>query len=155
MPGVVKVIDRRDHEGALAELQDLEDLAGWLLGDPDADLGSEPESEPPPVGENLLDLASREKLPPLYSGEEVGLDSLATVKFFTPWSDWTWYASEFDQEDTFFGLVNGFELELGYFGLKELQEVRGPASLQIERDLYYEPKTLRELQEMHKRERRG
>ena len=64
-------------------------------------------------------------------------------------------ASEFDQEDTFFGLVNGFELELGYFSLKELQEVCGPAGLQIERDLYYEPKTLRELKEMHERERRG
>jgi len=36
---------------------------------------------------------------PLYSGEELGLDALAQVKFFTPDSSWTWYASEFDEED--------------------------------------------------------
>jgi hypothetical protein len=44
---------------------------------------------PPPTGENLLDQASREKLPPLYSGEEKGLDALAQVKFFTPDAQWT------------------------------------------------------------------
>jgi hypothetical protein len=35
------------------------------------------------------------------------------VKYFTPDSNWTWYASEFDGEDTFFGPVAGFEVELG------------------------------------------
>jgi hypothetical protein len=43
-----------------------------------------------PSGENLLDKASRKKLPQLYSGEEKGLDALAQVKFFTPDSNWTW-----------------------------------------------------------------
>jgi hypothetical protein len=85
-----------------------------LLGDPEADPGPEPESEPPPTGENLLDPASREMLPPLYAGEELGLEALAVVKFFTPWSVWSWYASEFDGQDIFFGLVNGLELEIGY-----------------------------------------
>ena len=45
-----------------------------------------------PTGENLLDQESREKLPPLYSGEEKGLDSIALVKFFTLDSLWVWYA---------------------------------------------------------------
>ena len=49
-----------------------------------------------------------------------------------------------------YGLVNGFELELGYFSFKELQEVRDLLGLQIERDLHYEPKSLRELTEWHK-----
>ena len=84
---------------------------------------------------------------------EKGLDSLAQVKFFTPDSNWTWYASEFDGEDIFFGLVVGFEVELGYFSLSELQSVRGPWGLPIERDLHFEPKTLKELQEMHQRQR--
>jgi hypothetical protein len=106
--------DLTDDDGALAELQDLGDLKDWLLGDPEADPGPEPESEPPPTGENLLDPASREKLPPLYAGEELGLEALAVVKFFTPWSVWSWYASEFDGQDIFFGLVNGLELEIGY-----------------------------------------
>ncbi len=76
------------------------------------------------------------------------------MKFFTPDSNWTWYASEFDGEDILFGFVSGMEVELGYFSLKELEEVRGPLGLPIERDLHFEPKTLKELQEMHEREHR-
>jgi hypothetical protein len=65
----------------------------------------------------------------------------------------TWYASEFDGEDLFFGLVSGFEVELGYFSLKELKEVKGPMGLPIERDLYYEPKSQKELLELHRKQR--
>jgi hypothetical protein len=139
--------DLTDENGAVAELEDIESLLDWLG---DVEKQKTPQ-EPPPNGENLLDQASREKLPPLYSGEENGLDALAQVKFFTPDSNWTWYASEFDGEDIFFGLVSGLGLELGYFSLKELQELRGPFGLQIERDLHYEPKSLGELEEMHKK----
>lgn len=103
------------------------------------------EQERPPFGENLLDKSSRDKLPSLYSGEGLGLMAIAPVKFFTPDSNWTWFASEFDGDDTFFGLVVGFEAELGYFSLKEMQTVRGPLGLPIERDLHYEPKTLKAL----------
>ncbi len=60
-----------------------------------------------------------------------------TAKFFTPDGSWTWYAVEFDGEDLFFGLVDGFEKEWGYFSLKELQSVRGALNLPIERDLYF------------------
>ena len=111
------------------------------------------ESLKPPTGDNLLDPGSREKLPPLYSGEELGLMAIALVKFFTPDSNWTWYASEFDGEDTFFGLVNGYEIELGYFSLSELESVRGPFGLPIERDLHFVPQTLKEINEMHKKDR--
>ncbi len=106
-----------------------------------------------PTGDNLLDPESREKLPALYSGEELGLMTIALVKFFTPDSNWSWYASEFDGEDLFFGLVSGFEVELGYFLLTELQSVKGSLGLPIERDLYYEPKTLQELMEKHQKDR--
>lgn len=83
-------------------------------------------------------------LPPLHSTEHVA-DPLVRVKFFTPWSDWTWYATEFDGVDTFFGLVDGFESELGYFSLKELEEARGPAGIRIERDLYFKPTPLSQV----------
>ncbi|OGO76840.1 MAG: hypothetical protein A3K41_10995 [Chloroflexi bacterium RIFOXYD12_FULL_57_15] len=66
----------------------------------------------------------------------------------------TWYASEFDGEEIFFGLVIGYEIEFGYFALSELQTTRGPFGLQIERDLHYESKSLRELKAMHEKERR-
>ena len=92
----------------------------------------------------------RARLPPLYANEEVGLSAQAVVKFFTPDSNWTWYASEFDGEDILFGLVSGFEVELGYFSLSELESVKGPMGLPIERDLHYQPKTLQELMELLK-----
>ncbi len=98
----------------------------------------------------LLTAEIRGKLPPLYSGEEKGLEALALVKFFTPDSGWTWYASEFDGNDTFFGLAVGFESELGYFSLSELLQVRGTLGLPIERDLHFNPKTLGELLEHHR-----
>jgi hypothetical protein len=94
----------------------------------------------------------REKLPPLYSGEELGLMAQALIKFFTPDSNWSWYASEFDGDDIFFGLVSGFALELGYFSLSELQSVRGPLGLPIERDLHFKTQTLKTLQEKHQQE---
>jgi len=79
-----------------------------------------------------------EKLPELYS-QEHEKDPVIICKFFTPDANWTWYALEFDGKDTFFGLVDGFEKELGYFSLAELQTVRGQLGLPVERDLYFEP----------------
>ena len=93
----------------------------------------------------LMTQEVRRKLPPLYSQENLGGKAIAHVKFFTPDSSWTWYCLEYDGEDTFFGLVDGHEKELGYFSLAELQEVRGPLGLPIERDLYWQPKTLQEI----------
>lgn len=126
--------------------------------------------------EPLLDQAIRERLPKLYTNEEIGLEALAQVKFFTPSSNWTWYASEAsavmkdgtykaltevqaddaDVEDViFFGLVNGFELELGYFSLSELEDVGGGLQLPVERDHHFTPQTLKVLQTYHVDERRG
>tara|TARA_B100000131_G_scaffold10139_1_gene10685 strand:+ start:3807 stop:4094 length:288 start_codon:yes stop_codon:yes gene_type:complete len=91
----------------------------------------------------LLTKELRAKLPPLYSTEK-DKDPTAVVKFFTPDSSWTWYATEFDGEDRFFGLVDGFDKELGYFSLSELASARGPLGLPIERDRWFSPKPLSE-----------
>lgn len=94
----------------------------------------------------LLSAADRRVLPALYAQEDLGDDAVAYVKFFFPASAATWYATEFDGDDTFFGLCDlglGFP-ELGYFSLSELQSVRGPLGLGIERDLYWKPRPLRE-----------
>jgi Protein of unknown function (DUF2958) len=113
-------------------------------------------------GHLLLPSEVRRKLPPLYSGEEKGLEALAVVKFFTPDGNWTWYASEgspvdanscYDTQEEkvdflFFGLVSGHEVELGYFSLKELETIRGPLGLPIERDFSFKPRTLGELQRL-------
>jgi hypothetical protein len=65
----------------------------------------------------------------------------------------TWYASEFDGHDIFFGLVIGFEMELGYFSLSELSSVHGGLGLPIERDRYFTPTSLQELKVKHEQER--
>jgi len=80
-------------------------------------------------------------------------ETLAQVKFFTPDSSWTWYASEFDGEDILFRLVVGLEIELGYFSLSELKSVKGSLGLLIERDPHFESKTLQELMEKYQRAR--
>ena len=106
-----------------------------------------------PRGHELLPKEIKEQLPKLYENEEYGLEAKALVKYFTPDSNWSWYASEFDGEDIFFGLVSGFEVELGYFSLAELGSVNGPMGLPIERDLHFYPKSLKELMQLHKSER--
>ncbi len=108
-----------------------------------------------PKRHKLLDQESQKKLPQLYATEDQGLDAEARVKFFTPDSNWTWYASEFDGEDIFYGLVIGHEIEFGYFSLSELEQTKGPLGLPIERDRYFEPRTLKELKEAHLREQEG
>lgn len=86
----------------------------------------------------LLTKEILERLPKL--GETDGQDDpIIQVKFFTPDAQWTWYGIEYDGRDRFFGYVIGFESELGYFSLKELQGVRGSLGLPIERDLYFQP----------------
>ena len=89
----------------------------------------------------LLTEALRQSLPSLYATESVD-NPTVHAKFFTPWTSWTWYATEFDGVDVFFGLVVGHEVELGYFSLKELESIRGPGGLRIERDLSFKPTPL-------------
>ena len=60
------------------------------------------------------------------------------VKFFDPTGSWTWYATEYNSKDQiFFGLVHGWDKELGYFSLEELESVKGSFGLGIERDRYF------------------
>jgi hypothetical protein len=77
----------------------------------------------------------------LYSTEKETVKKII-VKFFTPDSSWTWYAVEGEKQEDgdwlFFGLVDGHEMEWGYFTLSELKEARGNLGLHIERDRYFD-----------------
>jgi DUF2958 family protein len=102
---------------------------------------------PSPEHDNAHDLMPRwlrRLLPPLYASEH-DPDPMVHVKYFTPDAGWTWFGVEFDGQDIFFGLVEGFERELGYFALQELEQTRGPLGLRIERDLQFQPTRLSEL----------
>jgi hypothetical protein len=92
----------------------------------------------------LLTNALRQSLPPL-GGSDAYDEPLARVKFFTPDGSWAWYASEFDGHRTFYGLVDGLELEFGCFSLAELESVRGHLGLPVERDRYFTPVPLDQL----------
>ena len=88
------------------------------------------------------------KLPALYT-QENEKDPMIICKFFTIWSNWTWYGIEFDGKDQFFGYVVGHEPELGYFSLSELQCLKGPMGLRIERDMYFKPQRLSQIKALH------
>ena len=90
-----------------------------------------------------------ETIPALYANENVDdYDAvLAVAKLFSPYNGWTWYITEWEAETGLcFGLVEGFETELGYFNLTELAEVTVFGGVPpVERDLYWKPKTLGEI----------
>ena len=103
----------------------------------------------------LLTKAIRKLIPRLGCQEELGNDAKIHVKYFGGGS-WSWFATEGEPvlddngrevDFEFFGLVHGFEKELGYFYLSELQSIKFPPfNLGVERDLYFgSGKTLSEF----------
>jgi hypothetical protein len=91
-------------------------------------------------------------LPPLYSQENVP-DPVAVIKFFDPCSRYTFFVLEGQREPDgdirLFGFCRsalGPDCdELGYASLRELESVRRPLGLGIERDLYFKPRPLSEI----------
>ncbi|MCW2397924.1 DUF2958 domain-containing protein [Sphingobium sp. B2D3C] len=68
-------------------------------------------------------------------------DPPPVLKLFNPLGAATWLATELaEDDDTLFGLADlGFGCpELGYFSLLEIQSIRLPYGLSIERDLAFE-----------------
>ena len=88
----------------------------------------------------LLTKELERQFPPLYANEgKDPTEVLVVAKFFCPYTgNMTWYATEYDGEDLFFGLVEGQEKEMGYFSLSELESslMYGYAPA-IERDMYF------------------
>lgn len=107
----------------------------------------------------LLTKELKEQIPTLYSQEDVK-DPMVICKFFDPTGSWTWYVIEGAEEEyeygidfLFFGYVVGFDAELGYFTLNQLETakkgVTGLRAVPIERDLYFEPCRLSEVKARH------
>lgn len=81
------------------------------------------------------------------TSEKPASEVLVPLKLFDPCGSGTWFITEFDGEDLMFGLCYIFEPELGYVSFKELQSVRNPFGLGIERDKFWNGKTtLQEVQ---------
>jgi hypothetical protein len=93
------------------------------------------------------------QLPRLYSTEGIPIEEkIIYLHFFIAGSDW--YVAEYDpSERVFFGFVvlnNDYRMaEWGYFSLDELIHLKiGP--LEVDRDLYWEPKKFRETEAFRK-----
>lgn len=110
----------------------------------------------------LLTKELKAKIPNLYS-QENEKDPMVYVKYFDPTGSWTWYVIEGREEEydygmdyLFFGYVIGFDAELGYFTLNQLETAKqgmtGLKALPIERDLYFTPCKLSEVKEKHIKE---
>ena len=101
----------------------------------------------------LMTQEIEQNLPSLYHFETTGKPAEASIKFFDPIGSWTWYVAEGEKQPDgdwlFWGLVQGFELEYGYFRLSDLEHakdgVAGLMALPIERDLYFQPVLLKEI----------
>jgi len=105
-------------------------------------------------------------MPHLYSQENEH-DPIVIVKFFDPTSTWTWYAYEHSPVDEdgfydtdkekvdslFFGLVVGFEKELGYFSFNEMRTAKegaeGMRKAPISRDVRFTPTRLSAVRQLH------
>jgi hypothetical protein len=86
------------------------------------------------------------QIPNLYETEDKD-DQIAQVKLFTPDSNFTWYILELCKEnlDVCYGFTVGFEAEYGYFSLEEIEALRGPMGLMVERDMWFEPLPMSEI----------
>lgn len=85
-------------------------------------------------------------LPALYANEEKeAKDVKVPLKLFNPCGPGTWYITEMDPETgTMFGFAEIGDpdcAELGYVSLQELESLRLPFGLKIERDLHWDPST--------------
>lgn len=95
----------------------------------------------------LLTREIEQATPMLYGTDGQGMEAAATAHFFSPLSGWDWYMTELDPETgEAFGLVIGFARELGYFSIRELDEINRRHGFElIERDAHFKPCKLSEI----------
>lgn len=100
--------------------------------------------------QKLLTKELARKLPRRYAQEKVA-DPIVHAKFFNPCGRGTWYVLEFDPDDREFfawcDLGDPAFAELGYVSLDELESLRLPFGLRIERDAFWTPCPLSEVKE--------
>ena len=82
----------------------------------------------------LLTGTQRDRL--LANGRQRDQDHIPVVKFFNPLGEGVWLATELDG-DIMFGLADLGSTELGSWSLGEMQSVRLPFGMGIERDLLF------------------
>ena len=95
---------------------------------------------------NLLTKELLKKLPPIGHSIKTKKEPQAIVKWFTPDANFTWYVAEYNPENGLcWGLVDGFAKEFGYFTIREIETLRGPLKLPVERDWSFDPVNINSL----------
>lgn len=85
---------------------------------------------------------------PIGSQDGKGLNAEVLVKYFNPCGSGTWLITEAEREGDdwrLYGYCHIFEWEWGYLLLSELESLRLPFGLGVERDLYTDGKYLRDF----------
>lgn len=85
---------------------------------------------------------------PIGSQDGKGLNAEVLVKYFNPCGSGTWLITEAEREGDdwrLYGYCHIFEWEWGYLMLSELESLRLPFGLGVERDLYTSGKYLRDF----------
>lgn len=97
-------------------------------------------------------IRAADRLPPTLPEEA---RPMARIHLFDLSSDWAWYISSYDSDTRIaFGLVHGWEWEYGYIDMEEIAKYEGRmGGLPIERDAYWKPIPLREVERMELRKR--
>lgn len=95
------------------------------------------------------EIISKFEVHPFHSQEEKGFDAEVLVKYFNPMGAGTWLVTEAERDGDdwrLFGYAHLFEWEWGYLMLSDLQNLKLPYGMTVERDLHIsEHATVRDL----------
>ena len=76
------------------------------------------------------------------------MEQMVVAKYFDPMGSWKWFLMNMHKdEDYCWGIVKGHEVEMGSFSMKELESIKLPFGLKIERDTLFEPMKASEVWE--------
>lgn len=68
------------------------------------------------------------------------MDQMVVAKYFNPTGRGIWYLMNMAEDNDYcWGICHIYEWEIGSFSLKELDSIKLPFGLKIERDLYFKP----------------
>ena len=77
-------------------------------------------------------------------GRQEGENAEIIVKYFLPWSGWTWYLTEIDSDWIAYWYTIGNESEWGSVSLEELETLNAKWMV-VERDLFFTDKKIKDI----------
>lgn len=95
----------------------------------------------------MMTKALEKKAPALYANDGKGMEAVAVAHYFCVYNGFDWYMTEYDPETGLaFGYVSGDFPEMGYFSIREFEDVNKIHGFSvIERDMYWMPCKLSEV----------